>query len=67
MNNKTARRLRKEANYHPRQPREYHIVNKSRKIKKNGQIKHGTVELIDADPRTLYKELKKEYNENKNS
>lgn len=60
MNNKTARRLRKEANYHPTQERQYHVVNKSRKIDKNGLAKHGTVELVDSDPRTLYKELKKE-------
>lgn len=64
MTNKVSRRLRKEANYHPGLPREYHVVNKSRKIGPNGLAKHGTVELVDSDPRTLYKELKKEWREN---
>lgn len=61
MNAKTARRLRKEANYHPSQVREYKVVNMSRKIKLNKERKSGTIELVDSDPRALYKELKKEY------
>jgi len=61
MNKKIARQLRKEANYHPGQPRQYHIVNKSRKQTSPGVFKQGTIELVDSDPRALYKELKKEY------
>ena len=67
MNTKTAKRLRKEAMYHPTMVREYTTVNKSRKIKdtKTGERKAGTQELLDSDKRTLYKELKKEYYETK--
>lgn len=75
MNTKIAKRLRKESNYHPSQPREYTTINKSRKTKtkrlklgqgqfrevSTGQLKDGTRELVDSDPRVLYKELKKEY------
>lgn len=66
MNTKTAKRLRKEARYHPTMAREYHTVNKSRKFKdvKTRQMKQGTQELLDSDPRVLYKELKKEHYEN---
>jgi hypothetical protein len=65
MNTKTAKRLRRESRYHPDMPRQYHTVNKSRKIKdvKTREMKLGTQELIDSDPRVLYKELKREYYE----
>lgn len=53
MNTKTAKRLRREANYKPSQKREYKRVNKK-----------GTIELVDSDPRTLYRELKKEFRNN---
>lgn len=69
MTKKVARQLRKDVNYHPADPREYRIVNKSKKLKGiiNGQavFKQGTVELSDSCSRSLYQELKKEYEENK--
>ena len=61
MNTKTAKRLRKEANYHPSQPRDYIFFNKSRKNPKS----KGTVELADHDQRVLYNQLKAEYYEEK--
>lgn len=61
MNTRTAKRLRKEARYHPSQKREYVIINKSRK---NPRSK-GTVELADHDPRILYNQLKEEHYESK--
>jgi hypothetical protein len=62
MNAKTAKRLRKECNYHPTQEREYEIVNKSRKIKdlKTKTMKHGTLELHAACSRYMYQQAKKE-------
>ena len=66
MNCKVAKRLRKEAGYHPSQPRTYVGTNETRKYfhDKSGKRIDYTVqsqELHDGDPRSLYKELKKEY------
>jgi hypothetical protein len=76
MNSKTAKALRREANYHPSQERAYEVVNQSRRLKtvmvkqgkgkrpvetQTGERKTGTVELSATCSRSLYKELKKEY------
>lgn len=50
MNSKTAKRLRKEANYHPTDPRKYEWVGP----------KKTTQELSASCSRSLYRELKKE-------
>lgn len=65
MNTKVAKRLRKEAMFHPSEPREYVTINNSRKFKQSGGIKEGTIQLTDDSSRTLYNELKKEYYEKK--
>lgn len=49
MNAKTAKRLRREARYHPSDKRTYEIIGKSR-----------TYELGSDCSKALYKELKKE-------
>lgn len=73
MNAKKAKALRREAMYHPTQPRSYEVVNKSRKLQTKrtkiggkyvevptGQMKSGTIELHESCSRVLYQELKKE-------
>lgn len=60
MNAKLAKWLRKEANYHPMMERKY-IGKQYRKNTEKGVITVTTVQLHEADPRTLYKELKKEH------
>lgn len=75
MNAKTAKALRREAMYHPNQPREYETVNQSRRLKtkrvKVGgkwtevptqERKQGTIELNASCSRYLYQQLKKELN-----
>lgn len=62
MNQRQAKRLRRESRYHPRLPRRY-VFNEYRyKDKETGKIitVHG-VELHPEDRRVLYQELKKEY------
>lgn len=55
MNAKTAKRLRKEANYKPgRKPTKYETTTKGRRG-------NSTSEVDAADPRYLYRELKKEH------
>lgn len=54
MNTKTAKRLRKEARYHPTDPRKYERVGNT-----------GTIEVSAECSRSLYRELKKEYKANK--
>lgn len=57
MNAKTAKRLRKEANYKPgKKATTYEKTNGSRKVGHSGSI-----EVHAADPRYLYRELKKEH------
>lgn len=65
MNTKTAKRLRREARYHPSMPRKYMLeITPKMEILKNGQVikvEKRTRVLADDDPRVLYNELKKEY------
>lgn len=62
MNTKTAKRLRRAANYHPTQPRQYEeVVRSPRKAKAHKK----SLELTASCSRYLYQELKKEYYANK--
>lgn len=68
MNGKKAKQLRREANYHPQDHRDYVQVNLSRQVlnpKNSFEMKQGTIELTDDSPRYLYQQLKKEYYQNK--
>lgn len=75
MNAKTAKRLRKEARYHPSMKRTYREIVYKRPVNyiKGGKVVRTEMKemvtkvLDDSDPRTLYKELKKEYKENERS
>lgn len=71
MNCTQAKRIRREANYHPSMPRKYNWaqfpVQRPARDKK-GQLSGGmrtfqasVLELDTADPRSLYQELKKEF------
>ena len=68
MNQRQAKRLRKESRYHPRLPRRYVFNEYKYKAKGTGIVHtvHG-VELHPEDPRVLYQELKKEYYEEKSA
>ena len=60
MNTKTAKRLRREARYHPSMPRKYIRVEVKKRLQ-NGKTVIRYIEMLeDSDPRTLYKELKRE-------
>jgi len=64
MNVKTAKRLRRESNYHPSMPRRYVWFEGKKETRVAGRVmyeKTQCLELHEADPRSLYQELKKEY------